>query len=67
MMGQPMSLGSIKKGSSKITMTNSGGTITIDLGTVAISDITDLQDALDDKVDKVAGKRVIHRRFYNLI
>lgn len=47
---------SIKKGSSKITMTNSDGIITIDLGTVAISDITDLQDALDNKVDKVAGK-----------
>lgn len=47
---------SIKKGSSKITMTNSGGVITIDLGTVAISDITSLQDALDDKVDKVTGK-----------
>ena len=47
---------SIKKGSSKITMTNSGGVITIDLGTVAISDITDLQDALDDKVSKVTGK-----------
>lgn len=47
---------SIKKGSSKITMTNSGGIITIDLGTVAISDITGLQDALDNKVDKVVGK-----------
>ena len=47
---------SIKKGSSKITMTNTGGIITIDLGTVAISDITDLQDALDDKVSKVTGK-----------
>lgn len=47
---------SIKKGSSKITLTQSGGIITIDLGTVAISDITGLQDALDNKVDKVAGK-----------
>lgn len=44
---------SIKKGSSKITLTQSGGIITIDLGTVPISAITGLQTALDGKANSV--------------
>lgn len=47
---------SIKAGSSKISISKAGGIITLDLGTVPISAISGLQAALDNKVDKVAGK-----------